>query len=292
MNFPVTRGEHLEWFLINGLFWMSLFFGGGGGGFLSSYPTGYPIKRRNLHSKYANRMGLHPWTPTWKIKITHLKRKIIWTKPPFFGFQLPLPKKLHISLEKLTVGSDDSEFHFKMVLLFSGIKSLESSGGIKSNCPKPWSWPLEQINLTLRLHLSAICSLLGRAEFFLFFWKEFQVMLNLLVWDHLWFGDPRIPLWVRDNLFGGYPLIKSQTNRSWVDVFFLWFFEAWILYQEESAKRSTTIFGRILLLELFFKHRRLANPRIWSVKITCREKNLDMSSLGIRKDLKLEVFTS
>ena len=61
MNFPVTCGVHLEWFLINVFFGCLCFFGGGGGGgFLSSCPTGYPIKRRNLHSKYANRMGLHP----------------------------------------------------------------------------------------------------------------------------------------------------------------------------------------------------------------------------------------
>ena len=50
-----------------------------------------PTWCRYQYTKYKFQgafMGdLHPRRLTWNLKITHLKRKNIWTKPSFFGFQ-------------------------------------------------------------------------------------------------------------------------------------------------------------------------------------------------------------
>jgi len=82
-----------QWF-----FWMSLFFGGGGG-FLSSYPTGYPIKQRNLHSKYANRMGwLTPLNTNMEHKNHPLEKENHLNQTSILRVSITPPKqKLHIS---------------------------------------------------------------------------------------------------------------------------------------------------------------------------------------------------
>ena len=36
-------------------------------------------------------LGIHPWKLTWNLKITCLKREIIFHPPPFFGFHLDIP---------------------------------------------------------------------------------------------------------------------------------------------------------------------------------------------------------
>ena len=45
-------------------------------------------RRARMIRMYPNHYKIHPWNLTWNLKITQLKRKIIWTKPPFSGSML------------------------------------------------------------------------------------------------------------------------------------------------------------------------------------------------------------
>ena len=144
-----------QWF-----FWMSLFFWWWWW-FPVFLSNRIPHQTKEFSFEVCQPNGLTPLNTNMEHKNHPLEKETLLNQTTILRVSITPPKKTSHIPWKIDGWFRWFRVSFQDGPPFFGNKIVEPfRGGIKSKCPKPWSW-----SLTLRLHLSAICSLVGRGEF-------------------------------------------------------------------------------------------------------------------------------